>query len=325
VLEVVTTLTPSIETTPADTLASVVSEAAPSSTEPTPSAVEVEAVIPATGSPVQLVSVPLEGVPKTGVTRVGEVAKTREPVPVSFVTAEIRLALEGVARNVATPVPKSLIPASGRPVALVRVAAEGVPRSGVTRAGEVAKTAAPVPVSFVSAEARFALVGVPKKVATPVPSPETPVLIGSPVALVRVPDVGVPKIGVTKVGEVAKTRAPLPVSSLMTPFNSSEVVAANWASVPEVRASPPPGIICQVLSPRRKTVLLAVPLPSLAVAIVPLPIPEAGNPVQLVKVPLVGVPRIGVTKVGLVAKTREPDPVSLLMTPASCALVVAAN
>jgi hypothetical protein len=44
-----------------------------------------------------------------------------------------------------------------------------------------------------------------KAVATPVPSPDTPVLMGSPVALVSVPDVGVPRTGVTSVGEVAFT------------------------------------------------------------------------------------------------------------------------
>ena len=53
----------------------------------------------------QLLNVPLDGVPSTGVTKVGEVAKTREPEPVSSVTADARLALEGVPRKVKTPVP----------------------------------------------------------------------------------------------------------------------------------------------------------------------------------------------------------------------------
>ena len=35
---------------------------------------------------------------------------------------------------------------SGRPVALVKTAAEGVPRAGVTKVGEVARTIAPLPV-----------------------------------------------------------------------------------------------------------------------------------------------------------------------------------
>ncbi len=51
-------------------------------------------------------------------------------------------------------------------------------------------------------------------VATFVPSPDTPVLIGSPVAFVRVADVGVPRTGVTSVGEVANTKDPVPVSSV---------------------------------------------------------------------------------------------------------------
>ena len=41
--------------------------------------------------------------------------------------------------------------------------------------------------------------------------PVTPVVKGSPVALVRVALVGVPRIGVTNVGEVAKTFEPEPV------------------------------------------------------------------------------------------------------------------
>ena len=44
---------------------------------------------------------------------------------------------------------------------------------GVVIAGEVAKTFAPVPVSSVNAAAKFADVGVAKKVETFVPSPVT--------------------------------------------------------------------------------------------------------------------------------------------------------
>jgi hypothetical protein len=91
----------------------------------------------------------------------------------------------------------------GSPVALVRITAEGVPRFGVTKVGEVAKTSTPEPVSSVTAVARFALEGVARNVATPVPKPLTPVLIGKPVPLVRVTDAGVPRIGATKVAWVA--------------------------------------------------------------------------------------------------------------------------
>jgi hypothetical protein len=77
-----------------------------------------------------------------------------------------------------------------------------VPRIGVTSVGEVAKTFAPLPVSSVKAAARFAELGVARKVATFVPRPLTPVEIGKPVQEVSVPLVGVPRTGVTSVGDV---------------------------------------------------------------------------------------------------------------------------
>jgi len=71
--------------------------------------------------------------PMTGVTRVGVFANTAEPVPVSSVKAVRKLALLGVAKNVATPVPKPLTPvATGKPVQLVNVPLVGVPSIGVT-------------------------------------------------------------------------------------------------------------------------------------------------------------------------------------------------
>lgn len=62
------------------------------------------------GSPVAFVSVPEAGVPRTGVTSVGDVANTSAPVPVSSVTAAIRLALDGVPRKVATFAPRLVMP-----------------------------------------------------------------------------------------------------------------------------------------------------------------------------------------------------------------------
>ena len=56
------------------------------------------------GNPVALVSVPLDGVPSAGVTKVGLLANTSAPEPVSSVTADARLAELGVAKKVATPV-----------------------------------------------------------------------------------------------------------------------------------------------------------------------------------------------------------------------------
>lgn len=82
------------------------------------------------------------------------------------------------------------------------------------KVGLAANTFAPVPVSSVKADARFAELGVAKKVATPVPKPLIPVDTGSPVAFVNVTLEGVPKTGVTNVGELANTLAPVPVSSV---------------------------------------------------------------------------------------------------------------
>lgn len=79
--------------------------------------------------------------------RVGEVPNTSEPLPVSSVTADAKLADVGVARKVATPVPRPEIPVeTGSPVALVNVAALGVPKFGVVNVGEPANTMLPLPV-----------------------------------------------------------------------------------------------------------------------------------------------------------------------------------
>ena len=71
VLDTVGTATPSTASTPADERLSVVSDACPNSTEPTPSADDVDAVMLETGRPVQLVRVPEEGVPRVGVVSTG--------------------------------------------------------------------------------------------------------------------------------------------------------------------------------------------------------------------------------------------------------------
>ena len=178
--------------------------------------------------------------PNTGVTNVGVFANTAAPVPVSSVKAAIRFALDGVANTVATPVPRPLTPVLiGKPVAFVNVPEVGVPKIGVTNVGVFANTAAPVPVSSVKAAIRFALDGVANTVATPVPKPLTPVLIGKPVAFVNVPEVGVPNIGVTNVGEVANTANPEPVSSESTPANCAELVVAKADKLLEVVAKVP--------------------------------------------------------------------------------------
>ena len=98
--------------------------------------------------------------------------------------------------------------------------------------------------------------------------------IGKPVAFVKLIAEGVPKLGVTKVGEVAKTKAPVPVSSEITPANSAEVVAAIIFNLSVV--------ITKVFE-----VGIVVPFTLEAVA----------------------TPKTGVTKVGEVALTTSPLPV----------------
>ena len=100
-----------------------------------PRATDKVPVVPATiGSPVIFVATPLAGVPNTGVTNVGEVANTNTPVPVSSVTADLRFAEFGVAKNVATLLAKPLTPVDiGNPVILVAVPLAGVPKTGATK------------------------------------------------------------------------------------------------------------------------------------------------------------------------------------------------
>src|SRR5207248_690195 len=118
-------------------------------------------------------------IPSKGVTSVGLVAKTNEPDPVSSVHALAILAEENVPNIVTTPVPSPLTPDEiGNPVQFVNVPDAGVPSTGVTNVGLVAKTNDPDPVSSVHAAFLLADEKVPNIVATPVPKPETPVEIG---------------------------------------------------------------------------------------------------------------------------------------------------
>ena len=101
------------------------------------------------------------------------------------------------------------------------------PMFGVVKVGDVPNTNNPVPVSSVIAFNKFALVGVAKKLATPLANPLTPVAIGNPVPFVKVTEVGVPNTGVTKVGLVDKTTFPDPVDVVtpVPPLATAIVVA----------------------------------------------------------------------------------------------------
>ena len=113
------------------------------------------------------------------------------PTKVSVATGSVRTEVPAVAPDNTVVVP-DVEPLNLTPV--------------VPNVGNVANTFAPEPVSSVSAAAKLADVGVPKKVATPVPKlvmpvpplatgsvPVTPVVKGSPVAFVSVADAGVPR------------------------------------------------------------------------------------------------------------------------------------
>ena len=88
------------------------------------------------GKPVKLVATPDAGVPKAGATKTALSENTALPEPVSSVIAPAKFAEDGVAKNVATPAPKPLMPLpTGRLVPLVRSTLDGVPKSGVVNAG----------------------------------------------------------------------------------------------------------------------------------------------------------------------------------------------
>jgi hypothetical protein len=196
-----------------------------------------------------------------------------------------------VARNVATPVPKPDTPVEiGKPVILVATPEAGVPSAGVTRVGDVAKTKAPEPVSFVTAAAKLADDGVAKNVATPEPRPDTPVEMGKPVVLVRTPLAGVPRAGVTSVGLVANTAAPDPVSSVKAPARLAELNEPNTVALP-----------VEVIAPVKLALVVTLPAVS-----------PAAVPVMFVPTRAEGVPRAGVTRVGELDSTTLPVPVEVV-------------
>jgi hypothetical protein len=135
------------------------------------------------------------------------------------------------------------------PEALVKTIADGVPRAGVTRVGLLERTTLPVPVVvLVMADSTIApatdAINFPLTKAVPlfVPplaigkTPVTPVVKGSPVALVRVSEVGVPRAGVTKVGLFDSTTLPVPVLVVVPvpPLATGTVDSQEVVPVPSV-------------------------------------------------------------------------------------------
>jgi hypothetical protein len=133
--------------------------------------VEEKVPVAALKLPVKLKDVPV-ATPMTGVIKVGVFANTNEPLPVSSVIAANKLALVGVAKYVATPVPNPLTPVEiGKPVPLVKVTDVGIPKIGVTNVGLVDNTKLPDPVDVV----------------TPVPPLATAIVVALQIPEVMVP------------------------------------------------------------------------------------------------------------------------------------------
>lgn len=193
----------------------------------------------------QLVKVPLVGVPKMGVTSVGLVANTSEPVPVSSVTADARLAELGVARKVATLVPRPDTPVLiGRPVALVKVPLEGVPSAGVTNVGLVDRTTFPVPVEVVTPVP-------PLRTGRAVPERE---IANVPLVVIGLPatDKNVGTVAATEVTEppdpVAAIEIPPALFVIDTPEPAVKVVRVKLVPLPMSNA-PLAGVVVNPVPP----------------------------------------------------------------------------
>ena len=132
--------------------------------------------------------VPVGNPVKTGVNSVGVSLNTARPPPVSSLIAPRRFALDGVARNVATPVPKPDMPVlTGKPVQFVSVPLVGVPSNGATNVGEVPKL---VSDDAVTPDARVAPVKVPAAAVTVIfaePSKLVPLMVRGVVNVAALP------------------------------------------------------------------------------------------------------------------------------------------
>jgi hypothetical protein len=184
-----------------------------------------------------------DAAPKTGVTNVGDVDSTFEPVPV--LATEIKFLEESVAKALDAVKPDNC--------KLVPVA---TPKTGVTNVGDVDSTFEPEPVLVV----------------TPVP----PLVTANDVPSVRLVADAAPKIGVTNVGEVASTLFPVPVLATEIKFFDASVAKALDAVKPDSNklvpvAAPILGVtnVGDVFSTfEPEPVLVVTPVPPLATAMV---------------------------------------------------------
>lgn len=173
--------------------------------------------------------------------------------------------------------PTEVVPST---VQLLNVPDVGVPRTGVTKAGLVANTSAPVPVSSVTAAAKFADEGVPRNVATPVPNDVIPV---PPFATGRVPFTSVVRSTVPAVIALVPFpfTTPVRVIAPVPPFATGRVPETSVVSdtVPAVKAAVP--------LPFTTPVSVAAPVPPFATGSVPVTPVVSGTKLQLAFVPSV--------------------------------------
>ncbi len=203
--------------------------------------VTLPAVRPA-AVPVMLVPTNAEGVPRAGVINVGLVAKTAEPVPVSSVNAPSSWAEVNEPKDVALPTevtaPVKLafvvtLPAvkpDAVPVIFVPTNADGVPKAGVTKVGELDNTLLPVPV----------------EVVTPVPPCATVKAVVKPVIEVM-SELAPLEAALRLVLALAAVDAPVPPSatakSVMPVIEPPVIVADDDVIAPE---TPPVAVIAPV-------------------------------------------------------------------------------
>ena len=187
--------------------------------------------------PVRFVATPLAGVPKAGVTKVGDVVNATLPeplVPLTVVPAILATVVASAPEVVMSPLKSPLVmvellanfvrfPVAGDPLVLTLPPPEGVAH-------------APSPRQKVELDAE-----VPELRFVTGRLPVTPVVKGSPVQFVSVPDVGVPSKGVTSVGLVSTTNfVPVPVcDAIDVAFPEDVIGPVRFALVTTVAAKEP--------------------------------------------------------------------------------------
>ena len=134
-----------------------------------------------------------------------------------------------------------------------------------------------------------------------------------------------PKLGVTKDGLLAKTKLPLPVSSVITLRNSALVVADKLLKLFAVYKTVPPAPKLIVLASTPLNVNVFCMFNVLLSAIVKVAVVGTELMVTRLIETAFAAPKLGVTKDGLSAKTKLPLPVSSVNNVFSSRLVVGEN